>query len=123
MRHWNHQPTFRNNDLEQKNRARQTAEALFTSKPTKTGASASDSTTTALASRKPRMLPIIPPPATEHHEKIALPIAPEPQTAGQIPSSHRPRIRTLAKYGMTVSQIAEVYGTTVREVARLMRKR
>ena len=33
-----------------------------------------------------------------------------------------PRIRTLIKYGMTVAQVAEVYGAAVSEVERILRK-
>jgi hypothetical protein len=32
------------------------------------------------------------------------------------------RVRTLAKYGMTVSQLAEVYGAAVDDIDRVLRK-
>ena len=37
-----------------------------------------------------------------------------------IPGSEFGRIRTLAKYGMTVAQVAKVYGVTADEIERIL---
>jgi hypothetical protein len=39
----------------------------------------------------------------------------------EIPQSQFARIRTLAKYGMTVLQVAQVYGVAVGEIERILR--
>ena len=39
-----------------------------------------------------------------------------------IPASKFARIRTWVKYGMAVSQVAQVYGVTVEEIQRILRK-
>jgi len=46
--------------------------------------------------------------------------APELQTMREIPRSQFGRIRTLVKYGMTVAQVAKVYGVAADEVARIL---
>jgi hypothetical protein len=48
--------------------------------------------------------------------------APEPQTTREIARSQFGRIRTLVKYGMTVAQVAQVYGAAVSEIERILRK-
>jgi hypothetical protein len=40
----------------------------------------------------------------------------------EIPRSQFARVRAWAKYGMTASQAAEVYGVAVGEVERILRK-
>ena len=40
----------------------------------------------------------------------------------EIPRSQFARIRTLVKYGMTVAQVAKVYGVAVDEIARFSAK-
>jgi hypothetical protein len=40
----------------------------------------------------------------------------------EIPRSQFARIRTLAKYGMTVAQVAKVYGFAVGEIERILRR-
>jgi hypothetical protein len=54
---------------------------------------------------------------------LAAPIAPEPQTTSEISRSQFARIRALAKYGMTVAQVAQVYGVAVDEIERILRRR
>jgi hypothetical protein len=39
----------------------------------------------------------------------------------EIPRSQFVRVRTLVKYGMTVAQIAKVYGVAADEIARILR--
>jgi hypothetical protein len=56
------------------------------------------------------------------HEERETPAAPEPQTMGKIPRSQFVRIRTLAKYGMTVAQVAKLYRVDAGEIARILRQ-
>jgi hypothetical protein len=44
------------------------------------------------------------------------------QVAPEIPASEFARIRIWVKYGMTVSQVAQVYGVAVDQVERVLRK-
>jgi len=53
-----------------------------------------------------------------HDEPESL-VAPAPP-AREIPPSQFARIRTLAKYGMTVAQVAQVYGVAVGEIERIL---
>jgi hypothetical protein len=71
---------------------------------------------------KPRVLPILSPAAPVRHEERETPAAPEPQTMRAIPGSEFGRIRTLVKYGMTIAQVAEVYGVAADEIARILRQ-
>ena len=114
----------RGDDPEQITRARQAAEALFTSKPppVSTRAIPASLTTTDRSTRKPRVLPILSPAAPVRHEEREIPAAPEPQTMREIPRSQFGRIRTLVKYGMTVAQVAKVYGVAADEIARILRQ-
>ena len=61
-------------------------------------------------------------PAPVRNEEVAAPVNPEPRTTRQIPRSHHARIRTWVDYGMTVSQVAEVYGVAVRVIERILRQ-
>jgi hypothetical protein len=72
--------------------------------------------------RKPRVLRIISPTAPVSHEQLETPVGREPQTPRQIPRSQFDRIRTLVKYGMTGSQVADVYGVPIAEIARVLRE-
>ena len=114
----------RGDDREQSARARQAAEALFTSKPppVSTPTIPASLTTTDRSTRKPRVLPILSPAAPVRHEERETPAAPEPQTTREIPRSQFVRIRTLVKYGMTVAQVAKVYGVAADEITRILRQ-
>ena len=114
----------RGDDPEQITRARQAAEALFTSKPppVSTPTIPASLTTTDRSTRKPRVLPILLPAAPVRPEERETPAAPEPQTTREIPRSQFVRIRTLVKYGMTVAQVAKVYGVAADEIARILRQ-
>jgi len=118
------QLTSRGDDPEQITRARQAAEALFTSKPppVSTPTIPASLTTTDRSTRKPRVLPILSPAAPVRHEERETPAAPEPQTTRGIPRSQFVRLRTLVKYGMTVAQVAKVYGVAADEIARILRQ-
>jgi hypothetical protein len=115
------QPPHRDDDRERITRARQAAETLFTAKPPVSGPSGPDTASADPPARKPRVLQIIPPPAIRV-EEVKAPASPEPQTMPTIPQSHFPRIRTWVKYGMTVSQVAKVYGADLDAIERILRK-
>jgi hypothetical protein len=114
----------RGDDPEPITRARLAAEALFTSKPppVSTPTIPASLTTTDRSTRKPRVLPILSPAAPAHHEERETPAAPEPQTTRALARPQFARIRALVKYGMTVAQVAEVYGAAVSEIERILRK-
>jgi hypothetical protein len=46
----------------------------------------------------------------------------EPQPSNMIPAAHVPRIRAWLKYGMTIAQVAAVYGVAVAELEGLLRR-
>ena len=105
-------------DRERTTSARQAAEALFTPKPAKP--SVSDPAPSAKhPARKPRVLSILSP-APVRDEEAAAPVDPEPRTTRQIPRSHHARIRTWVKYGLTIPQVAEVYGVAVGVIERIV---
>ena len=97
---------------------------MFTSKPppVSTPTIPASLTTTDRSTRKPRVLPILSPAAPVRHEERETPAAPEPQTTREIPRSQFVRIRTLVKYGMTVAQVAKVYGVAADEITRILRQ-
>ena len=55
-------------------------------------------------------------------EEVKAPVAPESLTTREIPRSKFARIRGLVKYGMTVSQVAEVYGAAVGDIERIIQQ-
>ena len=116
----NRQQHPRDNDREQIVRARQAAEALFTSKSPVTKPAVTDSAAPSLTARKPRVLQIIAGPA-KTDVKVTAAVTPEPQSRPQIPRSQFSRIRSWVKYGMTVRQVAEHYGTEIDEIRRIIR--
>ena len=111
-----------NDDREQIISARQAAEALFTRKPEPTEQPVSDPSQPAKP-RKPRVLPILRP-APIRHETVNPPATsePEPEPPSDIPAKKAARLRTLVKYGMTVSQAAAMYGVSVETIARILQK-
>jgi hypothetical protein len=114
------QPQPRGDDRERVTRARQAAEALFTSKPPVSGPSVPDSPSDDQTARKPRVLRIISPVTPVRLEKIEAPVS--PQTKRKIPPSQFARIRALLKYGMTASQVAEVYGAAAGDIERILQQ-
>jgi hypothetical protein len=70
------------------------------------------------AVRKSRIPSIIPPPPTGHddnHETTVLPRSP----ACEIPGAQLARMRALVKYGMTIAQVAAVYGVAVGDIQHI----
>ena len=109
-------------DRERITSARQVAEALFTPKRQPVEPSLSDpAPSVERPARKLRVLAILAP-APIRNEEVPAPVNPEPRTTRQIPRSHHARIRTWVDYGMTVSQVAEVYGVAVRVIERILRQ-
>jgi hypothetical protein len=49
-------------------------------------------------------------------------IGAERQTTPAVPQAHFSRIRNWVKYGMTVAQVAKVYGVAVGEIERILRR-
>jgi hypothetical protein len=113
----------RGDDRERITRARQAAEALFTSKPPVSRPSVPDTRSADQAARKPRVLRIISPTVPIRGEELETRVAPaEPPMPREIPRSQFARIRALARYGMTVAQVADVYGVAVGEIERILHK-
>lgn len=106
------------------NRARQAAEALFAPKPPSTKPSAPTAATADQTARKPRILSAVQARPTRI-EPTEVPVASvPPKPSRKIPASHRDRnrIRTWLKYGMTIPQIAKVYGLTTGDIERVLQK-
>jgi hypothetical protein len=119
-RQQHHHP--RGDDRERTTSARQAAEALFTPKPRAVERLASDPVPSAeRPARKPRVLSILSP-ASVRNEEAATPVNPERRTTRQIPRSHHARIRTRVNYGLTISQVAEVYVVAVSVIERILRQ-
>jgi hypothetical protein len=114
------QRQFRGDDPEQIMGAREAAEALFTPKPEVTEQPVSDPSQSAKA-RKPRVLPVLPP-TPLRQQTVDAPSRPEPATAPDIPAKQWARLRTLVKYGMTVSEVADVYRVPVETIERILQK-
>ena len=120
LNHRQQQQPPHGDDRERITSARQAAEALFTPKPQSAEPSASDPAPPAeRPARKPRVLSILSP-APVRNEEVAAPVDHEPRTTRQIPRSHHARIRTWVNYGMTISQVAEVYGVAVGVIERIL---
>jgi hypothetical protein len=107
----------RRDDRERITRARQAAEALFAAKPPVSVPSVADAAADQ-SPRKPRVLRVTSPPSTDVAEvKASL----EPASTPPISPAHFARIRTWMRYGMTIAEVAAVYGLAVDELARLLR--
>ena len=115
------QPHPSGDDRERITRARRAAEALFRSKPPVSEPSVSDSPPADQSARKPRVLGISPA-VPVRHDELETPVGPEPPPTREILRSQFARIRALVKYGMTVAQVAQVYGAPVGEIERVLRK-
>ena len=111
------QPHHRGDDRERIIRARQAAEAVFSSKPPVSPPAVQQIAPADASARKPRVLQIIPPTASARHDKPETPVAPPPV---EIPPAHVARIRSWVKYGMKVAQVAQVYGVPAGEIERIL---
>jgi hypothetical protein len=100
--------------------ARQAAEALFAQRPDVTEQAVSNPAQPSNA-HKPQILPALAPAPVRRDPTYAVKASAPPPVL-RIPARKSARIRTLVKYGMTVGQVAEVYGMPVETVERLLRK-
>jgi hypothetical protein len=108
----------RDDDRDRIANTRQAAEALFTPKRQSAEPSVSDPAPPAeRPARKPRVLAILSP-TPVRNEEVAAPVDPEPRTTRQVPRSHHARIRTWVNYGLTIPQVAEVYGGVIERILR-----
>ena len=113
----------RGDDRERISRARQAVEALFTSKPPVTAPPGSEPLPPAEEPpRKPRVLRVISPAAPVIHEIVEPPAKPAARVRRAIPRAQFARIRAWVKYGMTASEVAEVYDAAVGDVERILRQ-
>jgi hypothetical protein len=115
-----HHPHPRVDDRERITRARQEAEALFTPKP-QIIEQVSSSPPADRSARTPRVLATSPTVPIRHEEAKA-PVSSEPQTTREIPRSQFARIQASVKYGMTASQVAEVYGVALGAIELILRQ-
>ena len=112
------QHQFRGDEREQMVRARSAAEALFTPKREITEQPVSEPSP-APRPRKPRVLPILPP-APIRHETVGAPATPEQPAVPEIPVKKRARVRTLVKYGMSPSQVADLYRVPIETIELIL---
>jgi hypothetical protein len=109
---------FRGDDRDEIMRARQSAEALFTPRPEVTQQPVSEPSQVP-DRRKPRLLPILPP-APIREKTVDAPISPERPAAPAIPVKQLARLRTLVKYGMSISQVADLYRVPVETIEQIL---
>jgi hypothetical protein len=122
------------NNRDKINRARQAAEDLFKPAERTTpaellhGASDAASPAGQQHRRQPRIFTIPPrapvsaPDETpDRPKRIPRKAAPRRETVS-VPPSQEGRVRALTSYGMTRAQVAELYGVTVEEIERIVRR-
>jgi hypothetical protein len=128
-------PADARSDRERIDRARQNAENLFRPRQQAQSADAPASAPNGPSSiehqpqRQPRIF-MIPPAAPMSTANGKAPPGPKPirrQRSGgretrKIPASQFGRVRALASYGMTWTQVAELYGVGVDEIERIIRR-
>jgi hypothetical protein len=107
-------------DRQRGTRAREAAEALFAPKRPTPKTLAARSAPADPPARKPRVLhiaqPSSPPEKAEPEVGAASPVT------SAAPGLRAPRIRTWLKYGMTVAQVAAVYGVAVDDIERALQR-
>ena len=101
--------------------ARKTAEALFQPKPTTTTID-HPAQQTAVApqevARAPRILNVT---APRRDSSTSLVETPQPSRhVAAVPASEHRRIRTLATYGMTTRQVADIYDASESEIEHIL---
>jgi hypothetical protein len=119
------------NDRDRIDRARQEAENLFRPKAAEPGTDAAEpnggSPTDLHPPRQPRVFripPVVPMAAARGDAPTVRARAPRQPTerrqTQKIPASQFGRVRALADYGMTRTQVAELYGVGIDEVERIL---
>ena len=101
-------------------RVRQAAEALFTPKQD-IAEQLVPSAAQEPKSRKPRVLPILAS-APLRQEVADMSMSPKSSTTPEIPIKKAVHLRTLVKYGMSISQVAGLYGVPVKTIRAMLRK-
>jgi hypothetical protein len=100
--------------------ARHAAEALFKPKGQPTAHQAGEfSSPVDQPARKPRILRMVTS-TPVRSQQVASPIVRAKRMAQSIPASQIPRIRTWLQYGMTIPQVARLYGVAVGVIERLL---
>jgi hypothetical protein len=120
------------NNREKMDRARKAAEDLFkpvqSTVPSEVARPVPNDTTPKeqQSPRQPRIFTV--PPRLPLTPKADRPVDPEPirrravkRPGNAVPPSQIGRVRTLATYGMTPQQVAELYGVTVDEINRILK--
>jgi hypothetical protein len=110
----------RSDDRERITGARHAAEALFKPKRPSIEPSVQEAAPPSEAVRKPRVLAVSTPRPIHHEEPKAV-IGSKPRTPPVIPATEFARIRAWVKYGMTVGQVAEVFGVAISEIKHILR--
>ena len=113
------QPHPPSDDRERIIRARLAAEALFKSNPSVRTPPEPETAPADQAARKPRALQIVSLPASVRRTDPERSVISPPR---EIPRSRFGRIRAWVKYGMTVAQVAQVYGVPVSEIEHILGK-
>lgn len=123
LNRWQQESHPRGDDPQRLTSARKAAEALFTPKRQITEQLVSDSPLpqTDQSARKPRVLAASST-APLRLEEVEAPVSSKARTMTEIPISQFARIRAWVEYGMTVPQIAEIYGAAVGDIERILRK-
>jgi cytoskeletal protein RodZ len=121
------------NNRERLSRVRQAAEELFKPAPHSVdseqpqSASRADTPTEAPQRRQPRIFTVPPRLPTSPAVEPAVTQASTrrkdvaKKTRATVPPSQIGRVRTLATYGMTPRQVADLYGVTVEEIDRILK--
>jgi hypothetical protein len=111
----------RDHDRERITNARRAAEELFRPKPQASRETVPNALSPGeQAPRKPRILPVSPA-VPIRAAAVETPVIRKPP-APEIPASRFAQIRTWVTYGMTASDVAQVYGVGVEEIERILRK-
>ena len=109
----------REDERERITRARRSAEALFTTKRriTKQSSVSGSLPSVDQSPRKPRVLKALLPAPVRHEEEKS-----QERITSEIPTSQFARIRAWVKYGMSITQVAGVYGVAVDVIERILRQ-
>jgi hypothetical protein len=102
----------------QVNSARRAAEALFTPKSPPTAKQTVTGSAADQLIRKPRVLAAKR--ATLLRDSREAALVSSQATSHPVPVTHIPRIRTWLDYGMTLAQVARVYGVSIRVIEGLL---
>jgi hypothetical protein len=111
----------RGSDRERNATAHQAAEALFAPRrPLLEQPNGAASTPAGEPVRKPRVLSVSLTAPYPRQERPAASTGPTAEVTAKIPRSQFARIRAWRRYGMTVQQVADVYGVTLGEIERIL---